>query len=45
MEEMLKQQQKISKWVSRARHQDSGHYGKGHIDASLDDMSQGHIIN
>ena len=30
---------------SRARYQDTGPYGKCHIDASLDDMSQGHIIH
>ena len=30
---------------SRARYQDSGIYGKFCIDASLDYMSQGHIIH
>ena len=55
MEELLKKKQKLRfSWTgasyqngagSRARYQDSGQYGKCHIDASLDDMSQGEIIH
>ena len=55
MEELLKKQQKISfsgasashqnEAGRRAHYQDSGQYGKCHIDARLDDMSQGHIIH
>ena len=53
MEELLKNQQKIRfsgastshQNGAAARHQDSGHYVKCHIHASLDDMSQGHIIH
>ena len=54
MEKLLKKQQKLRFSAvgashqngagSRARYQYSGQYGKCHIDASLDDMSQGHII-
>ena len=55
MEEMLKKQEKL-RFIgagashqngagSRARYQDSGQYGKCHIDASLDDMSQGNNIH
>ena len=54
MEDLLKKQQKLrfsgsgashqNGAGSRVRYQDSGQYGKCHIDASLDDMSQGHII-
>ena len=55
MEELLKKQKKLrfsgasashqNGLGSRARYQYSGQYGKCHIDASLDDMSQGHIIH
>ena len=55
MEELFKKQQKLrfsgagashqNGVGSRARYQYSGQYGKCHIDASLDDMSQGHIIH
>ena len=55
MEELLKKHQKLrfsgagtshqNGAGSRARYQYSGQYGKCHIDASLDDMSQGHIIH
>ena len=55
MEELLKKQNKLrfsgagashkNGESSRARYQYSGQYGKSHIDASLDDMSQGHIIH
>ena len=55
MKELLKKQQKLRFSAagashqngagSRARYQDSGQYGKCHIDANLDDMSQGHIIH
>ena len=55
MEEMLKKQQKLrfsgagashqNGAGRRALYQDSGQYGKFHIDAILDDMSQGHIIH
>ena len=55
MEDMLKKQQKLRFSAagashqngagSRARYQYSAQYGKFHIDASLDDMSQGHIIH
>ena len=55
MEELLKKQQKLrfsgagashqNGACSRAHYQDSGRYDKCHIDASLDDMSQGHIIH
>ena len=55
MEEMLKKQQKLrfsgagashqNGVGSRARNQYSGRCGKCHIDAILDDMSQGHIIH
>ena len=55
MEELLKKQQKLrfseagashQNWAgSRVRYQDSGQYCKCHIYASLDDMSQGHIIH
>ena len=55
MEELLKKQKKLS-FIgagashqngagSRARYQYSGQYGKCHIDVSLDDMSQVHIIH
>ena len=55
MKELLKQQQKL-RFIgacashqngagSRARYQYSGQYGKCNIYASLDDMSQGHIIH
>ena len=55
MEKQLKKQQKLrfggagashqTGAGSRVRYQYSGQYGKSHIDASLDDMSQGHIIH
>ena len=55
MEEMLKKQKKLrcsgagasyqNGAGGRARYQDSGQYGKCHIDASFDDMSQGNIIH
>ena len=55
MKELLKKQKKLrfsgsgashqNGAGSRARYQYSGQYGKSHIDASLDDMSQGHIIH
>ena len=55
MEELLKKQLKLrfsAAYAShqngagnRARYQYSGQYGKCHIDASLDDMSQGHIVH
>ena len=55
MEELLKKQQKLrfsgagashQNWAgSRAHYQCSAQYGKYHIDARLDDMSQGHIIH
>ena len=55
MEELLKKQKKLSfsgagdshqnGAGSRSRYQDSGQSGKCHIDASLDDMSQGHIVH
>ena len=55
MEELLNNQQNLRfSWAgashqngagSRARYQYSAQYGKCHIDASLDDMSQGHIIH
>ena len=54
MEKLLKKQQNLMFRAagashqngagSRARYQYNGQYGKCHIDASLDDMSQGHII-
>ena len=54
-EELFKKQQKLrfsgagashqNGAGSRARYQYSGQYGKCHIYASLDDMSQGHIIH
>ena len=54
-EELFKKQQKLrfsgagashqNGEGSRTRYQDSGQYGKCHIDVSLDDMSQGHIIH
>ena len=54
MEELFKKQQKLifigagashqNEAGSRARYQYSGQYGKWHIDASWDDISQGHII-
>ena len=55
MEELLKKHKKL-RFIgagashqngagSRARYQYSGQYAKSHIDASLDDMSQGHIIH
>ena len=53
MEKLLKKQQKLRFSAagashqngagSRVRYQYSGQYGKGHIDSSLDDMSEGHI--
>ena len=55
MEKLLRKQQKLRFSAadishrngagSRAHYQYSGQYGKFHIDASLDDMSQGHIIH
>ena len=55
MEELLNKQKKLrfsgagashQNWAgSRARYHYSDQYGKSHIDASLDDMSQGHIIH
>ena len=55
MENLLKKQQKLrfsaagasnqNGTGSRARYQYSGQYGECHIDASLDDMSQGNIIH
>ena len=55
MEKLLKKQQKLRFSAagdshqngagSWARYQYSGQYGKCHIDASLYDMSQGHIIH
>ena len=55
MEELSKKQQKLrfsaagashqNRAGRRARYQYSGQYGKCHIDASLDNMSQGHIIH
>ena len=55
MEELLKKQQKLSLSGagasyqngvgSRARYQYSDQYVKWHIDANLDDMSQGRIIH
>ena len=55
MEELLKKHQKLrfsgagashqNGAGRRARYQYSGQYGKCHIGASLDDMSQGHIIH
>ena len=55
MEKLLKKQLKLRFSASgashqngagsRARYQYSGQYGKCHIDASLDDMSQGQIIH
>ena len=55
MEELFNKQQKLrfsgagashkNGAGSRASYQYSGLYGKRHIDASLDNMSQGHIIH
>ena len=55
MEELLNKQQKLrfsgagashqNGAGRRARYQCSGQYGNCHIDARLDDMSQGHIIH
>ena len=55
MEDILKKQQKLrfsgagashqNGAGSRARYQYSGQYFKCHIDASLNDMSQGHILH
>ena len=55
MEELLKKKQKLRFSAasascqngagSRARYQYSGQCGKCHIDTSLDDKSQGHIIH
>ena len=55
IEELLKKQQKLkfsgagashqNGVVSRARYQYTGQYGKCHVDAILDDMSQRHIIH
>ena len=55
MEKLLKKQQKLkfsgavashqNGAGSRARYQYIGQYGKCYIDASLDDISQGHIIH
>ena len=55
MEELLKKLQNLrfsgagashkNGWGSRARYQYSGQYGKFHIDASLYDVSKGHIIH
>ena len=55
MEKLLKKQQKLrfsaagasyqNGAVRRARYQYRSQYGKCHIDASLDDMSQGNIIH
>ena len=55
MEELLKKQQKLKFSGAgashkngadrRARYKYSGQYGKCHIGAGLDDMSQGHIIH
>ena len=55
MEELLKKQQNLRFSAAGASHQNeadiracyqySGQYGKCRIDASLDDMSQGHIIH